>query len=77
MGNDCCIFHTRLFICFFFVKNLPLAICCMLISESCDLNLENNPTGNNKNIISILVYQKEHVVSLVLSIQCTFSHLFE
>lgn len=49
----------------------------MLISKSYDLNLENNPTGNNKNIMSILVYQKEHVVSLVLSIQCTFSHLFE
>lgn len=49
----------------------------MLIIKSYDLNLENNPTGNNKNIISISIYQKEHVVGLVLSIQCTFSHLFE
>ena len=47
---------------FYCKKNLSVAICCILIIKSYDLNLENNPTCNNKNIISILVYQKEHVV---------------
>lgn len=72
--SDWCKFHKGLSLCYFLPwKSLLVAVCCKIIIRSYDLNLENNPTDDNKKILQNFDISKIARTRLGASIHYAFS----